>query len=146
MNQIILITFLVIINNISSIQSDDWINGQVYNGDVTYYTEWKDSFGSCGIPLPFPNDYIAALPIRFMKLPKNVFNPNNHPLCGPRYCVKVMGPLGGLVLKVTDTNGCGGNCLDVADTVFGKLADKDLGRVKMDWMFVDCNENPVGPL
>ena len=58
---------------------------------MTYYNEWSYNYGSCGQPFQNMNPYLVALSFYFMQpAPKN--NPNNHPLCGPKYCVKVVGP------------------------------------------------------
>lgn len=80
-----------------------------------------------------------------MKLSPGVANPNRHPLCEEENCVKVYGPRGSVVLKVSDTClSCRPHDIDVADSVFPLLDDPKKGRVKMTWRFVDCRSNPPG--
>jgi hypothetical protein len=121
---------------------------EALRGDCTFYYTWKDGYGSCGLERSMHDKfYVLALSMKYMKLPPNVTNPNNHPLCAPNVCARVHGPLSSVVLKVSDTcMGCKDDDIDVADTVFPLLDDPKLGRVKMDWEFVDCSEHPPGPV
>lgn len=121
-------------------------NQTTYTGDVTFYYEWRGNYGSCALDRskrdPF---YVAALSRFYMKLPRSITNPNNHPLCAEPYCVKVSGKRGSVVLKVSDTcYGCKPHDVDVADKVFSLLDDPNKGRVKMSWKWVDCRKSPPG--
>jgi hypothetical protein len=120
--------------------------GEALHGDVTYYDEWKHSYGSCGLDISMQDQfYVLALSMKYMQLPPNVTNPNKHPLCGPNACAKIHGPLATVVLKISDTcMGCKDDDLDVADTVFPMMDDPSKGRVPMDWEFVDCSVDPPG--
>jgi len=74
-----------------------------------------------------------------MKLPKNITNPNNHPLCAEQHCVKINGKRGSVVLKVSDTcYGCRPYDVDIADKIYPLLDDPRKGRIKMTWRFIDC--------
>jgi expansin (peptidoglycan-binding protein) len=121
-------------------------NCQTYTGDVTYYTEWRGNYGSCGLDRSRHDQfYVAALSRHFMGLPPGITNPNKHPMCAADKCLQVFGPRGSVVLKVSDTCwGCSNYDVDVADTVFPMLDDPWKGRVRMNWKFVDCRSNPPG--
>jgi hypothetical protein len=117
-------------------------------GEVTFSLEssWKNSFGSCGFPLP-PNHFATAgLTNKYMKLPPGISNPNDHPLCVNATCLLIKGPLGSVVMQVDDTIGGNNDNVNIADAAFSHLANLNLGRVKMEWNFVDCKTNPLGPL
>lgn len=119
---------------------------QSLTGDITFYTEWKGGYGSCGLDISKTNQfYVAALSSKYMALPPGMTNPNNHPLCASDKCLQIWGARGSVVLKISDTcAGCKNDDVDVADTVFPLLDDPDKGRVQMNWQFVDCNSNPPG--
>lgn len=121
---------------------------QLYKGDVTYYYEWKGNYGSCALNTSRRDSFqVAALSRYFMKLPANITNPNRHPYCSERFCIKVIGRRGSVVLKVSDTcYGCKPYDVDVADKVFPLLDNPRKGRVKMTWMWVDCLKNPPGKI
>lgn len=123
------------------------VASQTYEGDLTYYTEWRDSYGSCGLDASMHDQFqVAALSIStWMVLPPGETNPNNHPLCAADKCIQLKGARGSVVLKISDScAACVGNDVDVADTVFPLLDDPALGRVKVTWEFTDCSSNPPG--
>lgn len=122
------------------------LSSAALKGDLTYYYEWRGNFGSCGLQVSRRNKfYVAALSRFYMKLPLNVTNPNNHPLCTENYCIKVKGQRGAVVLKVSDTcGGCKAYDVDVAHSVFPLLDDPLKGRVKVTWDWVDCRRNKPG--
>ena len=125
---------------------DAYLDGGVKTGDATFYNEWSYNHGSCGT-IPKSGFYVAALSSKYMALPSGLTNPNNHPLCGPKYCILASGPNGAMVVKVSDT--CGGcpvglDDVDFADTVFKNIANPKDGRVKITWKFVDCNKYKPG--
>jgi hypothetical protein len=135
--------FIVVL---ASLQITTAVINELYKGDVTFYYEWKGNYGSCALNKsrtdPF---YVAALSRHWMKLPKGLSNPNKHPLCGERHCIKVNGSRGSVVLKVSDTcYGCKPYDVDVADKVFPMLDNPLKGRVKMTWRFIDCNKIALG--
>lgn len=135
--------FIVILASLHIIKA---VTNELYKGDVTFYYEWKGNYGSCALNKsridPF---YVAALSRHWMKLPKGLSNPNKHPLCGERHCIKVNGSRGSVVLKVSDTcYGCKPYDVDVADKVFPMLDNPLRGRVKMTWRFIDCNKIALG--
>ena len=120
---------------------------KIKTGDVTWSSEslWKNSFGSCGFKLP-PDQYkTAALSQKYMALPENITNPNEHPFCFDT-CVFIQGPLGSVVMQVGDSIKGENDDVNVADSVFKHLADPNLGRVEMLWKFVDCETHQLGPL
>lgn len=115
-------------------------------GDLTYYTEWRGGYGSCGLDRARSDQfYVAALSRKYMNLPPGMTNPNNHPICNADRCLEITGRRGRVVLKISDTcEGCKNDDVDVADTVFPMLEDPNLGRVKVSWRFVNCFSNPPG--
>ena len=122
-------------------------DSKIKTGDVTWSNEslWKNSFGSCGFKLP-PDPYTtAALSHKYMALPANITNPNQHPFCFDT-CVFIQGPFSSVVMQVGDTIEGENDNINVADSVFKHLADLKLGRVEMLWKFVDCKKNQLGPL
>jgi hypothetical protein len=98
---------------------------ELYKGDITYYYEWRGNYGSCALNASKSDPFhVAALSRHWMQLPKNITNPNNHPLCGNDFCIKVNGKRGSVVLKVSDTcYGCKQHDVDVADKIFPLLDD-----------------------
>lgn len=85
----------------SSFSQDSYFSQPVKYGQATYYS---GGMGSCGA---VSSGYrVAAITVRYMGNPPGG-NPNNHPLCAPQYCILVTGPLGSIVVKVTDTLGSG---------------------------------------
>lgn len=134
----------ILIIILSAVVGSAW--SQSYSGDVTFYTEWRGGYGSCGLQRStYDPYYVAALSRAKMALPPGMTNPNNHPNCAASVCVQVFGQRGSVVLKVSDTCwGCGDNDVDVADQIFPLLDDPNRGRVRMSWKFVDCRYNPPG--
>ena len=88
---------------------------------------------------------VAAITVRYMGNPPKG-NPNLAPLCAPQYCILVTGPVGSIVVKVSDTlgSGMGEDNIDLYDDVYTQVATKVLGRVIVAWKFVDCSTNPLG--
>lgn len=117
-----------------------------FYGDITYYTEWHENYGSCGLDISKQNAfYVAALSFKYMRLPSNVTNPNHHPLCGPTHCLRINGQRGSIIVKVSDTcEGCKGDDVDIANTVYKYLDDPNKGRVRMEWDWANCLTTPPG--
>jgi len=120
---------------------------EIYEGNATYYYEWRGNFGSCGLERSKSEQFeVAALSNAFMKLPQGVYNPNKHPLCRPEHCIFVTGALGSVVLKISDKcYGCRKQDIDIADSVFPLLGDLDKGRIPIKWYFVNCKDFKLGP-
>lgn len=114
-----------------------------YSGDLTFYYEWRGGYGSCGLERSrYDEFYVSALSRKWMNL---LPNPNNHPLCAADKCIQLWGRRGSVVVKISDTcEGCKGDDVDVADSVFPLLDDPNLGRVPVTWEFVNCHTNPPG--
>ena len=142
-------TFLILsaVSPRISAAPDAYIDGSIKSGWATYYTEWKYALGSCGV-VPKSDNLVCALSSKYMKLPPGVSNPNNHPLCGPKYCILTLGPRGAAVVKVSDT--CGaciqapGDNVDLADSLYPLVADPLKGKVPIKWKFVDCTKYRPG--
>lgn len=134
--------FLTIVLSIFVLSTSfDVITSQIYSGDLTYYTEWKTHPGSCNNPRARYNHYyVAALSMSsFMRLPQGTTNPNEHPLCASKQCIRVNGARGSVILKISDScEACKPYDVDVADTVFPMLDDPAKGRVPITWQFVNC--------
>jgi expansin (peptidoglycan-binding protein) len=114
-------------------------SAQIFSGDMTYYTEWRGNYGSCGLDRSkYDAFYVAALSrARMSGSP----NPNNHPLCAADKCIKISGARGSVVVKISDTcMGCQYDDVDIADTVFPLIDDPVKGRVKVNWHFTDCSQ------
>jgi len=118
------------------------------SGEVTFSSEglWKNSLGSCGLPLPPDQFATAGLTNKYMKLPPGISNPNNHPFCVNATCLIIKGPLGSVVMQVDDTIVGENDNVNIADSAFSHLADINLGRVKMEWDFISCKTHPLGPV
>jgi rare lipoprotein A (peptidoglycan hydrolase) len=66
-------------------------------------------------------------------------------VCGK--CVEVKGPKGSVVLTVADKcpgKECVKGSIDIAENAFTRIADKDKGRVKVEWKEVPCGAQPDG--
>ncbi|KAI3645990.1 hypothetical protein MP228_008918 [Amoeboaphelidium protococcarum] len=96
-----------------------------YSGDGTFYQP-NNGFGSCGQRLQ-NSDKICALS----------FAHTDKIGCGK--CVEVKGPKGSIVVKVMDKcAGCKDGDIDLSQSAFEMIADKNVGRLKMQWRVVDC--------
>ena len=64
-------------------------------------------------------------------------DPNLNPLCGKR--VRVKSPSGAVSVDLTVVDrcvGCAARDLDITEDTFAKLADPALGRVKVEWSWL----------
>ncbi|KAI4246201.1 MAG: hypothetical protein LQ352_006443 [Teloschistes flavicans] len=112
----------------------------IYKGDATFYSP-SVGLGSCGHQ-DQDTDLVAALAYPSMHL-YNPSNPNNNPLCGHKLRVwQVSKPSTTVTVAIRDTcPGCKGMYdLDLSPAAFKKLANPDVGRIKIAWEFV----GPVG--
>jgi rare lipoprotein A (peptidoglycan hydrolase) len=60
-------------------------------------------------------------------------------VCGK--CIEVKGPKGSVVLSVADKcpgNECVKGSIDIAENAFTRIAEKEKGRVKVEWKEVPC--------
>jgi expansin (peptidoglycan-binding protein) len=99
----------------------------VEDGLITYYD--ATGAGACGYD-PSPTDLdVVALDSRQYQ---------NAAWCGA--CVKVDGPKGSVTVRVVDEcPTCDSEKhLDLSRSAFAKVADLELGRVKVKWQFVSC--------
>ncbi|EAW12914.1 RlpA-like double-psi beta-barrel domain-containing protein [Aspergillus clavatus NRRL 1] len=107
-------------------------HGGPYQGDMTYY---NPSLGSCGI-INTDSDLICAVSHVLFDAASTGTNPNANPLCGLK--VRLRRGETSVDVKVVDRCvGCKVDDLDVSPAVFQKLADPDLGRVLIDWSWLE---------
>ncbi|KAH8434026.1 RlpA-like double-psi beta-barrel domain-containing protein [Aspergillus melleus] len=111
-------------------------HGGPYKGDLTYY---DPALGSCGITSS-SSDMICAVSHKLFDAASTGSNPNANPLCGLKLRVK-RGESSVDVMVVDRCVGCEATDLDVSSAVFKRLADMDLGRVLIEWAWLD--EAPV---
>ncbi|THC91254.1 hypothetical protein EYZ11_009293 [Aspergillus tanneri] len=110
--------------------------GGPYKGDLTYY---DPALGSCGITST-SSDLICAVSHKLFDAASTGSNPNANPLCGMKVRVKLAG--NSVDVKIVDRCvGCDATDLDVSPAAFKRLADLDLGRVLVDWAWLD--DSPV---
>ncbi|KAE8154489.1 RlpA-like double-psi beta-barrel-protein domain-containing protein-containing protein [Aspergillus avenaceus] len=112
-------------------------HGGPYTGDLTYY---DPGLGSCGISSS-SSDLVCAVSHVLFDAASTGSNPNANPLCGLMLRVK-KGDSSVDVRVVDRCPGCKVKDLDVSPTVFKKLADMDLGRVSIQWAWLQ--DSPVG--
>ncbi|KAB8078839.1 RlpA-like double-psi beta-barrel-protein domain-containing protein-containing protein [Aspergillus leporis] len=111
-------------------------HGHLYTGDLTYY---DPGLGSCGITSS-SNDLVCAVSHDLFDAASTGSNPNANPLCGLKIRLKRGGS--SVDVKVVDRCvGCAVKDLDVSPAVFKKLADMDLGRVTVEWAWLE--DSPV---
>ena len=107
-------------------------NGGPYTGDLTYYAP---GLGACGITSQNGDSIVAVSHIIFDAVSVGS-NPNLNPLCGKMIRVRRDGK--SVDLKVVDRCvGCAARDLDVTEDTFAKLANVALGRVTMEWSWLE---------
>ncbi|KAG2420036.1 hypothetical protein HFD88_004834 [Aspergillus terreus] len=107
-------------------------NGGSYSGDLTYY---DPGLGSCGITSTGSEPICAVSHVIFDAASTSA-NPNENPLCGLK--VRIRRGETSVDVKVVDRCvGCKATDLDVSRSVFGQLADLDLGRVVVEWAWLE---------
>ncbi|KAI4196167.1 MAG: hypothetical protein LQ350_006715 [Teloschistes chrysophthalmus] len=117
----------------------------IFKGDATFYSP-SVGLGSCGHQ-DQDTSLVAALAQGTMRQ-YNPSNPNNNPLCGHKVRVWRQDKPGTTVtVAIRDTcPGCKGPFdLDLSPTAFKKLANPDVGRVKIAWEFVGPAGVKTGP-
>ncbi|KAB8235777.1 RlpA-like double-psi beta-barrel domain-containing protein [Aspergillus alliaceus] len=111
-------------------------HGGPYTGDLTYY---DPAVGSCGITSS-SSDLICAVSHVLFDAAATGSNPNANPLCGLK--VRLKRGSSSVDVKIVDRCvGCAMKDLDVSPAAFKKLADMDLGRVKVEWAWLQ--DTPV---
>ncbi|RHZ63577.1 RlpA-like double-psi beta-barrel domain-containing protein [Aspergillus thermomutatus] len=107
-------------------------HGGPYSGDLTYY---NPGLGSCGLTST-DSDMICAVSHVLFDAASTGSNPNANPLCGLKLRLRRGGTT--VDVKVVDRCvGCKVDDLDVSPAVFQKVADLDLGRVTVEWSWLE---------
>jgi hypothetical protein len=104
------------------------------SGQATYYTFWNSAQVSCN-PMKCPDDgFCAAIPLTYMQ-------PSGSTKASCGKCIKVVYQQKAAIVRVMDTcPECPDTNIDMSDKLFQALVgDLGLGRVQVDWNFVDCN-------
>ncbi|KAL4894731.1 RlpA-like double-psi beta-barrel-protein domain-containing protein-containing protein [Aspergillus ambiguus] len=107
-------------------------HGGLYSGDLTYY---DPGMGSCGITSTGSEPICAVSHLVFDAASVST-NPNENPLCGMKLRIR----RGDKTVDVTIVDrcvGCKATDLDVSRAVFKQLADLDLGRVVVEWAWLE---------
>ncbi|KAI9928418.1 hypothetical protein ASPWEDRAFT_181996 [Aspergillus wentii DTO 134E9] len=111
-------------------------HGGPYTGDLTYY---DPALGSCGISSS-SSDHICAVSHKLFDAASKGSNPNENPLCGLKLRLRRNGE--SVDVKVVDRCvGCKETDLDVSRAVFNQVADLDLGRVVVEWAWLE--DSPI---
>jgi hypothetical protein len=107
-------------------------NGGPYTGDLTYYAP---GLGACGVTSQNSDKIVAISHIVFDAVSVGS-NPNANPLCGKK--IRARRDDKSVDLTVVDRcTGCQPKDLDVTIDTFAELADVDLGRVLVEWNWLD---------
>jgi expansin (peptidoglycan-binding protein) len=103
---------------------------QPINGNATYYND--SGFGACGTWLNAATEMLVAVPASYWSTP----NPNNDPLCTG---VSVQVTYNGRTITVPVRDKCP-SCdsahIDLSQPAFARLADPNLGNIRLTWKFV----------
>jgi hypothetical protein len=107
-------------------------NGGPYTGDLTYY---EPGLGACGVTSKDSDKIVAISHIVFDAVSVGS-DPNANPLCGKK--IRARRDNKSVDLTVVDRcTGCQPDDLDVTIDTFAGLADVDLGRVTVEWNWLD---------
>ncbi|KIW30454.1 uncharacterized protein PV07_06196 [Cladophialophora immunda] len=107
-------------------------NGGPYTGDLTYY---EPGLGACGISSSDSDKIVAISHIVFDAVSVGS-NPNANPLCGKK--IRARKDNKSVDLTVVDRcTGCQPMDIDVTIDTFAELADVDLGRVLVQWNWLE---------
>ena len=107
-------------------------NGGPYTGDLTYY---EPGLGACGITSKNSDKIVAISHIVFDAVSIGS-DPNTNPLCGKK--IRARRDDKSVDLTVVDRcTGCQPKDIDVTINTFGDLADVDLGRVLVEWNWLE---------
>ncbi|KAF2026321.1 hypothetical protein EK21DRAFT_74480 [Setomelanomma holmii] len=110
---------------------------ETYTGDLTYY---NPGLGACGIAST-DNDAVVAVSLHTFDAVQTGSDPNQNPLCNRKIrATRVDGRTGKSVsidVTVIDRcTGCQPTDLDVSPAMFDKMANSDLGRVRVTWAWL----------
>lgn len=110
---------------------------EVYTGDLTYY---NPGLGACGKDST-DNDPVVAVSHFTFDAVQTGSDPNQNPLCGRKIRAKRVNEKTGQSVSIDVTvidrcTGCQPTDLDVSPAMFKKMADPDLGRVKVTWAWL----------
>jgi hypothetical protein len=112
-------------------------HGGPFTGDLTYYAP---GLGACGVTSTSSQNIVAVAHSLFDAV-QTGSDPNANPLCGRRIrAQRVKEGVGerSVDLTVVDRcTGCKPTDIDVSLTVFERLADEALGRVDVEWNWLD---------
>ena len=107
-------------------------HGGGFSGDLTYYAP---GLGACGVTSS-DSDAIVAISYIVFDAAQSGTNPNTNPLCGLK--LRARREDRSVDLTVVDRcTGCKAQDLDVTVDTFAKLADVDLGRVSVEWAWLE---------
>ena len=107
-------------------------NGGPYTGDLTYY---EPGLGACGLTSK-NSDKIVAISHFVFDAASVGSDPNANPLCGKKIRARIDSK--SVDLTVVDRcTGCQPKDLDVTINTFGDLANVALGRVLVEWNWLD---------
>jgi hypothetical protein len=107
-------------------------NGGPYTGDLTYYAP---GLGACGVTSSNSDKIVAISHIVFDAVSVGS-DPNANPLCGKK--LRATKDNKSVDLTVVDRcTGCQPKDLDVTIDTFADLADVDLGRVLVEWNWLE---------
>lgn len=107
-------------------------NGGPYTGDLTYYAP---GLGACGVTSSDSDKIVAISHIVFDAVSTGS-DPNANPLCGKK--IRARRDNKSVDLTVVDRcTGCQPDDLDVTVDTFAELADVDLGRVPVEWNWLE---------
>ncbi len=101
------------------------------SGEATYYA--ATSVNACSLPLA-PDEYVAAVPAADF---------DGSAVCGR--CLRITGPLGAIVARVTDyCVGSGCRAFDLSANAFAAIGDPLDGIIPVSWESVSCDvEGPI---
>ena len=112
-------------------------HGGPYTGDLTYY---EPGLGACGVTSS-SSENIVSIPHSVFDAAQTGSDPNQNPLCGRKLRVKRykegVGERSVDLTVVDRCVGCQPTDIDTTTSVFQKLADIDLGRVTVQWAWID---------
>jgi hypothetical protein len=107
-------------------------NGGPYTGDLTYY---EPGLGACGVTSQNSDKIVAISHLVFDAVSVGS-NPNANPLCGKK--IRARKDNKSVDLTVVDRcTGCQPKDIDVTINTFAGLADVDLGRVLVEWNWLE---------
>jgi expansin (peptidoglycan-binding protein) len=104
-----------------------------HGGDGTFY-QGADGSGACSFA-PIPGDLMVGA--------MNQTDYAGSAPCGA--CAEITGPSGKVTIRITDLcPECKPGDIDLSPEAFALIADLNLGRVHIDWHYVECAVN--GPI